>query len=862
MKLLRSCLQFIRLGRSRFWRYLGLFLAIVLLCSGVLPGLTQPPTAQGVSETDSRTLYETGRYAEAVSSLQRAIQTYRNQGDRFQEAIALRNLSLVYQQMGEWDRAGVAIADSLKLLKPNTEAYARALEVQAQLQFNQGQLQQAMVAWENATVIYQHLQNQAGIFRGTLQRAEILQSAGLYRPAIGLLEPLRSTLPARSREQGLVLRSLGEARRRMGELESAQSLLQQSLGILKALNDPDETSATLLSLADTLDLQDLPTDAWTTYREAASLTRDPVLLARIRLQWLRSLIANSGPIPEIRDLLTQLPPLLTQLLPGRAAIKARLHFAQSLLEAEQINLEVPLLPAPATTLAASHLAIAKQQAEQLQDARLRSLVLGNLGALYERTQQWPVAQNLTQQALTLSEQENATDIRYLWEWQMGRILQAQNQPEAAIIAYTDALNSLQTVRSDLVSHLDRQDSFQTTVDPLHRELVRLLVRPAANKPESHLEQARKTIESLQLTELDNFFREACLQARPVILDQLDPEAAVLYPVILGDRLEVILKLPQQPISHYAVATPSVSVQETARTLLDRLRTPPTEASAGTPDYLSEAQTLYNWLIRPVAKDLAIRQVKTLVFVLDGELRNLPMAVLHDGDRFLIEQYRIAVAPGLELLPSQPTARGRLGVLLAGVSEPHQGFAALEHVPQELEQIRATVGDRSRILLNRALTQDTLQQAIASSDFPIVHLATHGKLEATAQNTFILLGDEQRLNVTQLSEMLRSAEITRRRPIELLVLSACETAATTGDTRSALGLAGIAVRSGARSTIATLWQVSDAATGMLMAEFYQGLVQKQLPRAEALRQAQLSLLQNPSYAHPFFWSAAVLVGNWS
>jgi CHAT domain-containing protein len=104
--------------------------------------------------------------------------------------------------------------------------------------------------------------------------------------------------------------------------------------------------------------------------------------------------------------------------------------------------------------------------------------------------------------------------------------------------------------------------------------------------------------------------------------------------------------------------------------------------------------------------------------------------------------------------------------------------------------------------------------------------------------------------------------TRRQqndPIELMVLSACQTAE--GDDRAALGLAGMAIRSGARSTLATLWAVNDESTAALMTQFYQELSNADLSKAEALRLAQIKILQNPEFSHPYYWSPFVLIGNW-
>jgi CHAT domain-containing protein len=117
-------------------------------------------------------------------------------------------------------------------------------------------------------------------------------------------------------------------------------------------------------------------------------------------------------------------------------------------------------------------------------------------------------------------------------------------------------------------------------------------------------------------------------------------------------------------------------------------------------------------------------------------------------------------------------------------------------------------------------------------------------------------------IEELKDALQNTAIRQDGTLELLVLSACETA--TGDNRAALGLAGLAVRAGARSTVATLWQVNDDSSAMLMGQFYRELAtmrQTQIIKAEALHRAQRSLRQHPDYQHPYFWAPYILIGNW-
>ena len=170
------------------------------------------------------------------------------------------------------------------------------------------------------------------------------------------------------------------------------------------------------------------------------------------------------------------------------------------------------------------------------------------------------------------------------------------------------------------------------------------------------------------------------------------------------------------------------------------------------------------------------------------------------------------------------------------------------------------------MLNQDFTESSLQQKPPQeSDFPVVHLATHGQFGSTSDQTFILSGAEEGnplINVNQFDNLLRVGNLRRSQPIELLVLSACNTAE--GDSQAILGLAGVAVRAGARSTIATLWGANDEATANLMGKFYQNLAaDTQVSKAKALRQAQLALLaeEDSQYRHPYYWAPFVLIGNW-
>ena len=232
-----------------------------------------------------------------------------------------------------------------------------------------------------------------------------------------------------------------------------------------------------------------------------------------------------------------------------------------------------------------------------------------------------------------------------------------------------------------------------------------------------------------------------------------------------------------------------------------------------------------------------------------------MSALHDGEQYLIEKYGIAISPGLQLFPEG--LRGKdLSLLAVGLTEARQGFTSLPGVAAEVEQISNQID--AQVLLNQNFTQDSFSTVLDQHPFPIVHLATHAQFSSDPQATFLLTWSD-RISIQDFDRLFQRRKLGLLKPIELLVMSACQTAA--GDNRAALGLAGFALRSGARSTIASLWAVNDQATSELMREFYAQISAGNVSKAEALRQAQLKVLSNPLHRHPNFWSAFVLVGNW-
>ncbi|NEQ39132.1 MAG: CHAT domain-containing protein [Okeania sp. SIO3I5] len=837
--------------------------------------LTQVSTiSESILEAEAQKLFEKGDFYGSIFLLEAAIKNYADQGDDYGQIRALRNLGLVYLKLGEWQNSEATINRCFNLIQQisnhqkTAQLTASVLEVKGQLLLSIGQAEGALNTWKEASQIYQEIENYLGLTRSNINQAQALQGLGLYSQALKKLERARANLQDQPDTivKAKALQSLGDVLRGIGQVKKSQEVLESSLVIAENLQAPEEIAIILISLGNTAILLENPEAANLFYQ--AAIEESPV--AEIKIQGMLNqlnLFVQQKQDFAATELVKNIDDLLNQLPSSQAAIYARINLAKSLIELREIVLaNGNNQPFYSTVKIADYLVKAVQGARNLGDTRAESYALGNLGKLYEYNQQWNEAKELTEKALNLAQAINAADIVYQWEWQLGRILKAQKNKEEAILAYSQAVETIRTLRSDIVAvSSELKFDFRDSVEPVYRQLVDLLLEPYKSAQDNtitqeNLRQARKIIEALQLAELDNFFRNACLDAQPVEIDLVDKNAAIFYTIVLGDRLAVILAIPEQPLVYYTIKISKQEVDSTVKTLLTALTNP--QKRIFIENYWEPAEKIYNWLINPIEKQLEDNQIKTLVFVLEGSLRNVPLASLYDGKKYLAQKYNVAIAPSLELIDPQPLARKELEILSMGITESRQGFPPLPNVKKELEDIKIQAS--SEILLNESFTEKKANTEVANTTYQVIHIATHGEFSSNAEDTFILTWDDK-INVEELRNMIRSGT-QQTQPIELLVLSACRTA--TGDDRATLGLAGIAVRAGARSTIASLWYVSDEATAALMKNLYQQLTNPKITKAEALRRAQQQILKdaqtgiiNPEFEHPYFWSTFILVGNW-
>jgi CHAT domain-containing protein len=724
----------------------------------------------------------------------------------------------------------------------------------------------ALTNWQQAHKLYTQIKDREGIIGTEINQAQALQSLGFYRQALVLLRSIDTKLqtepnsPLKVRgllSLGNTLKSLRLLTIKSNRLDrelnmGAKETLDRALKMAIELQEFGLAAQTNLSLANTIELLGDRQAASQKYREAIASNRIPIAQIQAKISLYRLESARYSHL-QVLKLATEIERELELLPVDRRSIYTYINLVKTIQKTQPNYFTDRALLLKVNALL--NTAIARSRT--IKDKRSEAQAIGTLGSLYRSIGQDRSAKQLTEQALVIAESLPAPDLAYRLHWQLGSILaQIDPQDARAIVAYQQAVRHLKTLRNDLnASEADLQFSFRDSVEPVYRELVDLLLKNGDRAIADRLTVARDLIESLQVAELENYLRQGCLDTYTVPLDKIDRSATIVYPIILPDRIATIAAIPGQPLRYYSRSIPEAEVKNLVkglRTKLDNYEFYAPQERA----FQAQSQQVYDLLIAPISKDLRKYNPKTLVFVLDGVLRNIPMSMLYDGKKYLVESYNLALAPGLQLIPPPTIDRRQYRALLGGISQSRQGFQSLAGVERELDFISNLIP--SQKLLDAEFSQSQAIAKLGSDSSEIVHLATHGEFSSDPEQTFILTWDD-RLNLNSLNRTLQNRNVQANKVIDLLVLSACETAS--GDNRATLGLAGVSIQARTRSTLASLWKVNDKATQILMADFYQNLVTKKLSKAESLRLAQQSLLRNPQYRSPYYWAAFVLVGNW-
>ena len=810
--------------------------------------------------TQGRQLIEQNQYRTALDKLQQGLVIERKLGRKEDEWYTLRLMGFAYRSLGEYQLA--------------LEAYQQASSVRKEIallayegiEFDIGQIHQLLGQYELALQSYQE----------ALERARIPALLDSSRGAIG-------NIPGEVQ----ALNAIGNIHSRLKQYELALDFYQQALAVLKTVKKKEDKK--LL-------------EGWTLNN-----------IAVIYLQQGKYELALESLEPALTISQSFISKQLEEL--------SLRNIGKVYFELEQYKL--------AWNLYQQALVIAQETGEREDEGH----TLKNIGYLLEKQNQPELAiiffkqsvnvrERIREQIKGLSQEQQqaytetiAEDYRHLADLllQQNRIIEAQRVLD--LLKVQELEDYLRHVRGNektaqgvpnLPPEQQIKDGYQEISEQaiaLGKELTQL--RQKNNRTPQDEQRLTELVNAQEqiIADFNNFIESDEVLAlveqltsqtrKPDLVDDLEDfisiqdnlrnlqqNAVLFYPLILEDRLELVLTTPDSPPIRRTV---SVSKKELSQTILafrQALQNPSLDAK-------TPAQQLYNWLIKPLENDLATAQAETIIYAPDGQLRYIPLAALFNGEQWLVQRYRInnITAASLTDLNTQPQSQLKVlaGAFTSGnhsftIGKENFNFGGLPYAGVEVETLAETIPDTTRLLNSAFNPQETKPKM---GDHNVLHFATHGAIVVgTPEESFILFGDGTPVSITD----VRNWNLNN---VDLVVLSACETGlgGNLGTGAEILGLGYQMQRAGAKAAIASLWTVDDGGTQVLMNRFYQAL-QGGNTKAEALRLAQVALITGDDTAlaeqqrsivvvgvrnelkpevvnrlnHPYYWAPFILIGN--
>lgn len=693
---------------------------------------------------------------------------------------------------------------------------------QAQIRMEQGQYQQAL---DDLNTAYGHASNNKhtdpqALIDLSLYLSEAHQHLGQAYDGLLVLQSTRKILDKRKVQTSASQLAALSTRQAsllidVGAYEEARPYLESVAKSLDSASDPDKGQQVLMlnsyARLEAAEGNDGKAYEYLSQARLIALPGDVSQSTRsLTLYNYAKATVDTGRLADI-DLALQQAQQVAEGMPD-SAVKAQqlLNIALLYSEAQETYYLSPDLRLKSQQLLQQALRISKAGGMH----SLTSYALGHSGLLYETEGRHEEALAYAQRAVFHAQQVQDVRSLYQWEWLAARCFWALQQPDISAGAYKRAIAHIEEIRSQLL----RRDPefFRQTVGPLYYQYADLALRMARKTTSEKrrnelLFSTRDLLESFKQAEVEDYFHSECvvgLEDNTMALAS-DPHSAVIYPVLFEERLEVLVFSGGQ-VAQYESQIGRADITQLTRDFRLQL-----EVDTGSRDYLKLGNELYRHLIAPFEASLKDQGIQTIVMVPDGPLRTIPLAALHDGEHFLVENYAVAASLGLSLtVQSQHVGKPRM--FAGGVTESVQGFDALPYAGRELESLAREFD--SRIYKDNDFTVSLVNGELSEGKFSVAHFATHGEFASTIEDSFLLTHDGK-LNMGQLESSVGAGALNGQ-PLDLLVLSACQTAA--GDDRAALGLAGVAVQAGAASVLATLWSINDEATYELINAFYRGV----------------------------------------
>ena len=717
-------------------------------------------------------------------------------------------------------------------------------ELKGDRYWRSGEFERAISVWQQEASTYQAQENKVREIEALLKIGQGYISLGQFNSAIVELKRIIALEPSNSNALALAQARLGNAYQGIGKLKQAISYYQTSL-------EQEESLSTINNLVEALQSQSKynqllaaearAKDSSTQYQRQAQ--QDRVKALKYAKQALR--LSNKTNPSSVRALISwhdvsggSLTPeqleqgiiMLKKLTPSRKVAFLMLNWADIDIERK-----------------AMWLTLVGEMALELDDSYLKSYVFLASGYFHQEQGDLELALNHAQKAQFFAQAESANDSLFRAQHLAGQIYQNLGNSPAALTAHKNAIAALDLLDRDSVTiDVERRTNFRLEIEPIYRATLKLLLnRPKITK--ANLVEALAIADKLRLAQLENYFGEDCFeitQENPTAKSSLPPKgAALISSIILDDQVFFILQFNNGEIHYSQADLGQREITKLAEQWNQELK------STITWEFRQNSRRFYDLIIEPFESELVANDLETIIFVHDGAIRNLPMAALFDGEKFLAQKWASVSSIGLNFT-SIPVKETENKVAAFGLQADFPGWSKLENVAKEIQDAQEILGGDK--FLNQQFTIDNLYRQLDRQEYSIVHLATHGYFGGAAETSFIL-GYQQKISALKLEDILSKSEQT----LDLVVLSACETA--TGNERAILGLAGVSARSGVKSTLGSLWQVQDEEQSEVVEAFYIYWQSPKYNKATALQKIQIEQIEQ--YAHPERWAALTLIGDY-
>ncbi|MBD2385845.1 CHAT domain-containing protein [Cylindrospermum sp. FACHB-282] len=768
-------------------------------------------------------------FAEKSSTIYKKFRTGEFKGTTKTEIDLLYNAlganSQVLQQVASRANVGDAFG------KDSFQFQGEALNLNniGQIYFALGKYESALNLYQQALSIYKENKYKPGLAVTLNNIARVDNNLGKYDQAI----ELNQQALANYREigdrtgEGVTISSLGQTYHKQSQYDKALEFYQQALAMHREVSDQVSEAATLKFLGDVLSAQNQPQLAVTFYKQSVNVTEN------------------------IRQNLRVVPLDIQQSYTDTVAERYR-RLADLMLQRNRAAEAQQVLDLLKIQEMSDFFGNKRPNPQKSTVNTQENNFLSNRGANSQKTTVNSQPQQL--QTLPLLPQEQQISQKY--SAIQDKVITLGKELTNLRKTPPNTRTSIQEKRIAELVKLEQESSAEFNRFIKSPSVVALVQQISATSGQENL--ILRQLNSLR----DN-------------LRQLNQKAVLLYPLVLDDRLELLIVTADAPPIHRTVPVKKEELERVILEFRQGIQVPYKDSKI-------PGNQLYNWLIKPIENDLKQADAKTIIYAPDGKLRYIPLAALYDGKNWLVQRFTInnITAASLTKLDHQPqkslqtlAAAFTKGEYTVKIAERQESFSGLAFAKVEVENLAKTISG-TKILLDQDFnTQVTIPQM---NDYKIVHLATHGMLvSGDPEDSFIMFGDGERVT-------LRNIENWSLPNVDLVVLSACQTALGNklGNGQEILGLAYQIQLTGAKASMASLWSVSDGGTQALMNGFYTALKAGNITKAEALQKAQIALItgdnsvlvkeqgtpvgernhHSSQFTHPYYWASFILIGN--